>query len=267
MKTKLSVIIPTYTPKDYLWECMDCIQKQTLDISLFEVILVLNGEKEPYFSYIKERSKKYNFNLNVLYSSQKGVSHARNMGLEYVQGEYVTFIDDDDLISETYLQQLLENAGSKCVVEANVKAFNNNTKQEVGHYLNNAYKKYNNSHKNNLTKNRSFLSSACCKLIPTDIIGSQRFNTNLTHGEDSFFMFTLSKKIKFFNITNKDAIYYVRMRDTSASRNKNNRKVKKKMEMKLLFLYTAEYLKHPFSYNFLFYTTRILATFRKLITE
>lgn len=267
MKTKISVIIPTFAPKNYLWECMDSIQKQTLDKSSFEVILVLNGEKEPFFSHIKKKIKKYSFHSTILYSAQKGVSHARNMGIEHALGEFVTFIDDDDLISNAYLQQLLENAGRKCIVEANVKAFNNDTQKGGSHYLSIAYAKYKNNDKKNLTKNRSFLSSACCKLIPLNIIGSHRFNTNLTHGEDSFFMFTISKEIKFINITNKDAIYFVRMRNTSASRSKSNRKIKKKMEIKLLFLYTAEYLQHPFSYNILFYMTRILATFKKLITE
>lgn len=45
METKISVIIPTYLPKDYLWECMDSLENQTLSKDEFEVILVLNGER------------------------------------------------------------------------------------------------------------------------------------------------------------------------------------------------------------------------------
>ena len=43
----LTVIIPTYIPKDYLWDCLDSIEKQSLDKDKFQVIIVLNGEKEP----------------------------------------------------------------------------------------------------------------------------------------------------------------------------------------------------------------------------
>ena len=49
----LTVIIPTYIPKDYLWDCLDSIEKQSLDKDKFQVIIVLNGEKEPYWSKIR----------------------------------------------------------------------------------------------------------------------------------------------------------------------------------------------------------------------
>ena len=58
MNPKISVIIPTYTPKDYLWDCLKSLEQQNLSKEYFEVILVLNGEQEPYFSLITERKKK-----------------------------------------------------------------------------------------------------------------------------------------------------------------------------------------------------------------
>lgn len=54
MATKISVIIPTYAPKDYLWECLGSLENQTLSKDEFEVILVLNGEREPYESLIRK---------------------------------------------------------------------------------------------------------------------------------------------------------------------------------------------------------------------
>ena len=57
MNPDISVIIPTYTPKEYLWECLDCLEQQTLNKDSYEVLIVLNGTKEPYFSLIKERIK------------------------------------------------------------------------------------------------------------------------------------------------------------------------------------------------------------------
>ena len=51
---KISVIIPTYKPQVYLWECLDTVYAQTFSKKEFEVILVLNGCNEPYNSQIQE---------------------------------------------------------------------------------------------------------------------------------------------------------------------------------------------------------------------
>lgn len=267
MNPKISVIIPTYNPNDYLWDCLKSLEQQNLSKEYFEVIIVLNGEKEPYFSLITERKKIYSFHLKLLYSKPNGVSRARNLGIEQAKGEYVCFLDDDDMISSCYLQSLLDNATPNGITEANVIAFIDSNKKTTYHYLSIAYKKYNSVTKHNVVKHRSFLSSACCKLIPRNIIADFRFNENVTHGEDSLFMFQLSYKIKTLNITKPNAIYHVRVRKASASRNSKIKWKKKKMELKLLFLYTRIFLSNLFAYNFVLYLTRIAATVRKLIRE
>ena len=66
MATKISVIIPTYTPKDYLWECLGSLENQTLSKDEFEVILVLNGEREPYESLIRKKLPEYSFTSTLL---------------------------------------------------------------------------------------------------------------------------------------------------------------------------------------------------------
>lgn len=82
MATKISVIIPTYAPKDYLWECLGSLENQTLSKDEFEVILVLNGEREPYESLIRKKLPEYSFASTLLYSTPNGVSRARNLGME-----------------------------------------------------------------------------------------------------------------------------------------------------------------------------------------
>ena len=66
METKISVIIPTYLPKDDLWECMDSLENQTLSKDEFEVILVLNGERKPYESNIRKKLHEYTFTNKLL---------------------------------------------------------------------------------------------------------------------------------------------------------------------------------------------------------
>lgn len=105
---KISVIIPTYKPQDYLWECLDSLVAQTFPKEDFEVILVLNGCHEPWNSTIREYidTRMQGMNVNYMHTNQGGVSNARNIALDKVKGEYITFIDDDDLISPTYLEVL-----------------------------------------------------------------------------------------------------------------------------------------------------------------
>ena len=76
----------------------------------FEVLLILNGEKEPYYSKIKKyftENHDITGNFHLLYSEFGNVSNARNIGIDNAKGEYITFIDDDDYVSESYLEELL----------------------------------------------------------------------------------------------------------------------------------------------------------------
>lgn len=51
---KISVIVPTYRPQGYLWECLDSVYNQTFPKSDYELVLVLNGCDEPFHSQIKD---------------------------------------------------------------------------------------------------------------------------------------------------------------------------------------------------------------------
>ena len=118
-KKRISVVIPTYKPGAYIWECLDSLGRQTLSKEEFEVIIVLNGEKEPYFSQIEDyvRQHEGELNMRLLYSEKSGVSNARNMGIDEARGEYLTFIDDDDWVTDNYLYNLFAKADSAAVIE------------------------------------------------------------------------------------------------------------------------------------------------------
>ena len=64
---KISVIIPTYKPQDYLWECLKSLVAQTFPKEDFEVILVLNGCCEPWKSNIQQYIDDRMQGMNVKY--------------------------------------------------------------------------------------------------------------------------------------------------------------------------------------------------------
>ena len=258
----ISIIIPTYKPGSYLKDCLESINNQTMDKKCFEVIIVLNGVIKPYIEYIYSLTKMYDFNSVVIPTETPGVSNARNLGLSRTQGEYVCFIDDDDKISPSYLENLYSKATPNNIVASNVKAFYNNSNKTENDYIALAYKKLINKNSPlSVFKGRKFMSSSCCKIISRRIIQDVRFDTNLKIGEDSVFMAKISKKVKSIVLSDSSAIYYRRLRAGSASRVKQPILKKCNIVCKLLKKYTK--MLTP-SYNIPFIATRIVAALLKL---
>ena len=259
---KISIIIPTYKPGPYLKDCLESINNQTMNKKCFEVIIVLNGVIKPYIECIYNLTKMYDFNSVVIPTETPGVSNARNIGLTRAQGEYVCFIDDDDKISPSYLENLYSKATPNNIVASNVKAFYNNSNKTENDYIASAYKKLINKNSPlSVFKGRKFMSSSCCKIISRRIIQDVRFDTNLKIGEDSVFMAKISKKVKSIVLSDSSAIYYRRLRAGSASRVKQPILKKCNIVCKLLKKYTK--MLTP-SYNIPFIATRIVATLLKL---
>ncbi len=96
----INIIIPTYKPQTYLWECLDSVFSQATGGYTYEVLLVLNGPKEPYYTEIRQYISSHpTRSVRFLYSKKAGVSAARNLALECAQADYITFIDDDEAMS------------------------------------------------------------------------------------------------------------------------------------------------------------------------
>lgn len=114
---KISVIVPTYKPMDYLWKCLDSLVAQTLLGSEWELLLVLNGCCEPWRTQIEKYigSKMQGMNVVFVQTDTPGVSNARNIALDRARGEYIMFIDDDDYVSPQYLEELLKAASPDTV--------------------------------------------------------------------------------------------------------------------------------------------------------
>jgi len=97
----ISVIIPSYKPDNYIYRCLESVARQDIDKQRYEVIIVLNGCNEPYYTDIKLflQQKFQGIKTLLLQTDVAGVSNARNIGLDNAQGEYISFIDDDDWVS------------------------------------------------------------------------------------------------------------------------------------------------------------------------
>lgn len=265
----ISVIIPTYKPGEYLWSCLDSLYKQTLPRDQFEIIIVLNGDINPYDEMIEKYialNQPHN-NVQLITSIIAGVSKARNMALDLARGQYVCFIDDDDWVSDNYLEQLLIPAKQHSIIVANVKCYIESAKVYTDDYISKAYSAIYKETNVSCLKARSFFGSACCKLISKDCINNRRFNTDFKIGEDSLFMFSISDKISTISTASSNAIYYRRVRSSSVSQTKKSINILLQQAVRQAKAYTGIYLSNIRGYSFLFFLTRYLAIVKNLIIK
>lgn len=264
---KISVIVPTYNPGKYIEECLESLNSQTISKESFEVLLVLNGEKEGQKEHLASLLENYKFNYRLLTTHEKGVSKARNIGLDNALGDYICFIDDDDIVSSNYLKYLLAKANQNRIVASNVKTFRKNLTELGDDYITYAFNKWSRMTSFdsliNLWHGRKFMSSSCCKIMSKKTIGNVRFKETLTVGEDSVFMATISNHIEGIILASAGATYYRRLRIGSASRVKRSFRAKLNIVTSLLIEYAA-LLKA--GYNTKFILSRIVATFLKIFT-
>lgn len=260
----VSIIIPSYKPQKYIYKCLDSISKQNLPKKEFEVIIVLNGCNEPYYSCLEYYIKSVpELNIKIYQTDQADVCIARNIGMEKARGTYFCFIDDDDYISDNYLDSLLKISNNEIVAEANTIMVEDSTNKVLSHFLTTAYLRCSSNKSDSKWSQRSFYSIVWGKLIHRDIIGKHRFNPSFKLGEDSLFMFEISKNIKKIELSSQSTIYYIRKRNNSVSRSPISFKKKFPILTKLILSYFLIWLRNPLKYNFPLFLSRIAATFFK----
>ena len=105
MKTRISVIIPVYNVQEFLEECVDSVLAQTMnDLELtdgyernLQIILVDDGSTDSSPQIAKRYALEYE-NVEYVYEENQGLGHARNYGCEFAVGDYIIFLDSDDIV-------------------------------------------------------------------------------------------------------------------------------------------------------------------------
>ncbi|MDR0933202.1 MAG: glycosyltransferase [Victivallales bacterium] len=100
---KISILIPVYNAEKYLRECLDSISAQTL--ADFEVICCNDGSTDSSLDILQEYADK-DSRFKLLSKKNEGSSATRNVCLAQAQGEYLYFVDNDDLIAPDTLKDL-----------------------------------------------------------------------------------------------------------------------------------------------------------------
>ena len=208
--SKLSIVIPVYNVEKYLNACVDSVRKQTFND--WELLLVDDGSTDNSYCIASDYTKT-DTRIKVVSNTHKGVSAARNLGIELAKSEYIMFVDSDDTI-EPYACECLVDAmqgfdfavstyktvysDGKRVVH-NIESFSGSMEsfcQTIDSYL-----------------GESILQGPCWKVYKRDTILKNRimFPENMSFGEDAFFVYTYLKCIENINIIARPTYsYYVR---------------------------------------------------------
>lgn len=101
MKPFFSVIIAVYNRKDYIGKAIDSLLAQSFDD--WEAIIVDDGSNDGTLNVIKEYNSDKRIKIIEL-PNNKGVASARNKGIEFANGDYLTFLDSDDWYKVNHLQ-------------------------------------------------------------------------------------------------------------------------------------------------------------------
>lgn len=187
---KLSIIIPAYNAEPYLKELVDCLSKQMDEYT--EVIIVDDGS-----------TKKINYQrkwLKVIRQKNKGAGAARNTGIDNAIGDYVTFVDADDLVADDYIPQINAKIDEMDfdICEMSWKSLNNQGAQF----------NYKLSAENTRLKN----CSSCMRVFKRSYIGDVRFSELKDATQDEDF----SRRLGYLNDENivrtyiSDYMYYYR---------------------------------------------------------
>ncbi|GFI53125.1 putative glycosyltransferase EpsJ [Muribaculaceae bacterium] len=115
---EVSVIVPVYGVEKYIDKCIKSIIDQSF--KAWELILIDDGSTDQSGAICDKYAEK-DQRIKVIHSENNGVSHARNVGLDNAKGRYVVFIDGDDWVDPSYLQNLIERSSADdTVVYGNV---------------------------------------------------------------------------------------------------------------------------------------------------
>lgn len=120
---KISVIVPVYNGEKYIEACLENVIAQSLDG--WEMILVNDGSTDASRQIMKKYAESYNHFIIYVEQENRGLSEARNTGLQHAHGKYIAFLDGDDLLPKDALLSFYRKAKETCadMVAGNVVTF------------------------------------------------------------------------------------------------------------------------------------------------
>ena len=212
----ISIIVPVYNVVSYLDKCVrSLIQQSHINV---EIILIDDGSTDLSLEICNGWQMR-DQRIHVIHTDNYGVSHARNVGLEYAQGEYVGFVDADDWIEPDFYEELLKEI---MLNDADV-ASGGYTREELNGGLITLKKENPKIYPREEILLKIFSCESpkilywelCDKLFRKDVIANIRFDETIDSAEDMLFFWQVMQNVNKFAYV-PSFKYHYRMREGSA---------------------------------------------------
>lgn len=213
---KLSIIIPAYNAEQYIRPCLDSIlQNSKESFSKTEIIVINDGSTDNTLKILESYNQYKNIKIHT--TKNQGVSVARNLGISLAKGDWITFIDADDTVSDKFIDRNIPRLNENILIKCEV-VDQNPGKVQVRETVSKT--------------TREFLYGLILGQIDgfsvsyfydSKILKSIRFREDIHFMEDSVFLIEYLKKCKTEKIIEyKDAFYFYRNNMESTSNSSAN---------------------------------------------
>ena len=200
----VSVIVPVFNNSQYIGETLDSIINQ--DFESFEIIIVDDGSTDNSLDIVREKLKETDIPNKVIHQENQGVSSARNRGIDVSNGDYLVFVDADDIITPNHLSSLYDGKSDFSLTQL-VKKEGENTSSP-------------HTYSQDYISARQFIEMELKMQIPfnfvqlmynADIIkkNSIKFSSDYIYGEDTYFALMALSYGDKIAISNEITYYYI----------------------------------------------------------
>lgn len=238
-REKISVVIPMYNTEAFIGQCIRSVTAQTY--RNLEILVIDDGSADNGAAICQELMKK-DKRIRLLQQENGGVSSARNHGIRAAEGEYVFFLDSDDAVPPFLLEEMLTQMKEKraqlgfcgyrkldsrrleAILEKEGKDFGE--RKETSSWMAADEKETEEWFHIQYTE---IFSGIGGKMILREAIGELRFDTELSNGEDTFFLYGLVKG-QVRSVCSREEWYYYRIHGKSVTNSSEMAKGKRYFE-------------------------------------
>lgn len=217
-KPLVSIIVPVYNREKIIETCIASLQNQSYEH--LEIIIVNDGSSDHTFDVCTKLCVK-DSRIRLIQKANGGVSSARNLGIKEAHGEYIMFLDSDDVYEKDTVKKMVEYADEDTLCICGFLEVMKNNKSKVYVYDNKPVTVYQSDHYFDLDRKRLFYS-VCNKLYSRKkIIDHHLFYDEEVHyTEDFIFNLNYYQHIKQVILINQPYYHYVDCDEGSLSKDK-----------------------------------------------
>lgn len=233
---KVSIIVPVYNVESSISRCLESIQTQTF--TDLRIILIDDGSTDNSGT-ICDQFAKDDSRITVIHQENKGVSAARNAGIEIANSEYILFVDSDDYIDSGFVEIMLKNESDLTLCGMHKDDENGRIISEV-RYTNTFFEHQIDIDYEYFLSQRGIYSPYCklfkCSLIKENGI---RFPKDISWGEDSMFLGDYLQYANSIRFIDYNGYHYVRYSGANSLSTKVRRNIMDMVVASRLYLRDA----------------------------